>query len=243
MFKHSLCIGKIWHNRYSPKIHKFSYKLNSWMIDLQLIKNTDKKRSIFGNRILQIYRFNPQNYLRDFKGDLINKVKNQFSQLGVTLNGDEKFYLWCQVSNLGIYFSPLNLYFCYCDDRCSYVMAEVSNTPWNERHYYMLDIQNPPIITNKQFHVSPFFGLNQEYRWEFDFNQEEISFAIKSFEGAKLVFSAGYQAKLIDILNIKVKKNILTSPITVYKIIIAIYFEALRLWLKRIAFVPHPKNI
>ena len=242
MYKNSLCIGKVWHKRYSPKVHEFSYKLNSWLINLQELDclNTNSRLVNMANRAL--YRLKPQNYLRDFEGDLTTKIRNQFISLGVMLNGHEEFYLLGQLSNLGIYFSPLNLYFCYLGDACSFVMAEVSNTPWNERHYYLLDISKSEIVTNKKFHVSPFFGLNQDYKWHFDLSNEGIQFTIDSYEEGVKVFSAGYRGSFNLLSARKVSSKIITAPLTGYKILCGIYFEALRIWLKKISYVPYSKS-
>lgn len=152
MFEHSLSEGVVWHKRYSPKVHQFSYKLNSWLIDLQDLEALNNHSRLVSASKMAIYRFQDKHYLRDSSGDLLERIKSKFTGLGVVLDGSERFYLLGQMSNLGIYFSPLNLYFCYVDEQCSYILAEVSNTPWNERHYYLLDPKNPQIISKKNFH-------------------------------------------------------------------------------------------
>jgi DUF1365 family protein len=242
VYKHSLCIGTVWHKRYYPKVHEFNYKLNSWLINLQELDklNTNSRVVNFAKKAL--YRFKPQNYLRDFAGDLNTKIRNQFTNLGVNLKGCEDFYLLGQLSNLGIYFSPLNLYFCYNGEACNYIMAEVSNTPWNERHYYLLDTTHPEIITDKNFHVSPFFGLNQKYKWQFDFSSEQVKFTIDTYQDGVKVFSAGYSACLNLLSFPQINSKILAAPVTGCKILLGIYFEALLIWLKKIPYVPYRKH-
>ncbi len=242
MYKHSLCIGSVWHKRYTPKVHEFSYKLNSWLINLQELDTLNTSSRLFNMAKKAIYRFKPQNYLRDFSGELNTKIKEQFINLGVDLKGDEEFYLLGQLSNFGVYFSPLNLYFCYEGSACNFIMAEVSNTPWNERHYYLLDISKPKIITNKNFHVSPFFGLNQDYNWHFDLQQEQIKFTIDTYQDGLKVFSAGYSGGLNLLSDVSISSKILSAPVTGVKIVCGIYFEALKIWLKKIPYVPYNKR-
>lgn len=241
MFEHSFSDGVVWHKRHSPKVHQFSYKLNSWLINLQKLDQLDNNSRLINRSRAAIYRFQDRHYLRDSNGDLLQRIRSKFIDLGGGLNGEESFYLLGQLSNLGVYFSPLNLYFCYAGEVCTNILAEVSNTPWNERHYYLLDPNQPQIISKKNFHVSPFFGLNQEYHWQFDLTKQKISFKIDSYQEQKLVFSAGYNGNLIPVTSSGIKFRLIKSPFMVYKIIFGIYFEALRIWLKKIRFVPHPK--
>ena len=242
VYKHSLCIGSVWHKRYSPKVHEFSYKLNSWLINLQELHALNTKSRLVNMAKKALYRFKSHNYLRDFSGELNTKIRTQFINMGGDLKGGEEFYLLGQLSNLGLYFSPLNLYFCYQGNNCCYVMAEVSNTPWNDRHYYLLDMSKTDIISNKSFHVSPFFGLNQEYKWGFEFTKDGLQFSIDTYENGNRVFSAGYRGFFSLLSNLKVSHKIRATPFSVYKIVFGIYFEALRIWLKRIPYVPYSKR-
>ncbi len=242
MFKHSLCVGSVWHKRYSPKIHEFRYKLNSWLIDLRELNKLAGNSPFINNKRAALYRFKENQYLRDFPGNLIDKVRQKLINLGADINGVEEFYLLGQVSNLGLYFSPLNLYLCYTDKNCTYILAEVSNTPWNERYYYLLDMSKDQIISEKNFHVSPFFGMKQKYYWQFNINERHITFKIDSYEDTKLVFSAGYSGSLYNLKDKSTKYKILRTPANVYKIISGIYFEALFIWLKKIPFVPYHKK-
>ena len=242
MFEHSLSEGVVWHKRYSPKVHQFSYKLNSWLIDLQELEQLSNDSRLVNASKMAVYRFQDKHYLRDSNGDLVQRIKSKFLDLGAALDGSERFYLLGQMSNLGIYFSPLNLYFCYVDEECNYIVAEVSNTPWNERHYYLLDPKNPQIISKKNFHVSPFFGLDQEYHWQFELTKQKINFKIDTYQEQLLVFSAAYNGSLSSLKQSSTKFKLIKSPFAVYKIMLGIYFEALRIWLKKIPFVTHPNK-
>lgn len=209
--------------------------------------NIDEPSDLAGNSILvnyekrALYNFRHQSYLRDYGAlPLKVKIRELLDNLGAKLIGNETIYLLGQLNNLGLYFSPLNLYFVITGDRCSHILAEVSNTPWNERHYYLLDKEQKHIISPKKFHVSPFFGLNQEYHWDFNIRKDRINFRIDTYENEKNVFSAGFSGNLIGVKDKKFKLSVIKSPLNVYKIFAGIYFEAFRLWLKRIPFVAHP---
>lgn len=241
MYNNSYIAGKVWHKRFGPKVHEFNYNLNSWLIDLQNVEELNSSSLLINSSKHALYKFKPENYLRDSHHQpLVAKIKHKLLELNAILSGNENFYLVGQLSNLGAYFSPLNLYLCYENNECSYILAEVSNTPWNERHYYLLNPRETKIINHKSFHVSPFFGLEQEYHWEFKLSQENIKFRIDTHENSKLIFSAAYSGNLKPLKSAQTK--IIRSPFNIYKILLGIYFEALRIWLKKIPFIHHPRN-
>ncbi len=215
-----------------------------WLLDIDKIEDLATNSRIINIAKSALYQFKPEKYLRD-KGNfpLTHKLKKKLAELGASLADQDKFYLLGQLSNLGLYFSPLNLYLIINDkNECKYILAEVSNTPWNERYYYLLDKSQKQIISTKKFHVSPFFGMNQEYHWNFNFAKDKLGFRIDTYEDNKKVFSAGFNGNLVGVTEDDFYKTIIRSPLNVYKIIAGIYFEAFRLWLiKKIPFIPHPR--
>lgn len=243
MFKNALAKGRVWHKRYTPVEHEFEYKLNSFLVDVDNPQQLSNSSKLISVNKFNIYYFNDANYLRGEIGELKYKVRKKLINLGARLNGTEKIFLLGQLSNLGIYFSPLNLYLCVMSDECRYVLAEVSNTPWNERHYYLIDMQNKPYVIKKDFHVSPFWGLNQDYHWTFKFSHDNLYFQIDNYQGDKKVFSAGYKAKLIPSDNTtELQQQIISSLWNSLKIITTIYYHAFKLLIKKVPFVPYPQS-
>ena len=212
------------------------------MIDIAKPEELVAASSLVSNNRFNLYTFDERKYLRGERGDLVDKVRNKFMSLGAKLSGSERIFLLGQLKNCGIYFSPLNLYLCFIDTQCQYVLAEVSNTPWNERHYYLLDMQNKQYITQKNFHVSPFWNMQQDYHWSFTLTKSSIKFQIDSFVQQDKVFSAGYQVELLPLSDKQTNnRRIMQQPFVVFKIICAIYYQALKLFIKRVPFVPYQK--
>ncbi len=243
MFTNSIALGTVWHKRFTPKTHEFSYKLNSWLIDIDNCSTLGKFSSWVSNKSLNLYSFDESNYLRDYQGNLAQKVRERLIELGGTLKGSEKIFLLGQLKNCGVYFSPLNLFLCFIDNECRYVLAEVSNTPWNQRHYYLINMQEEKYVISKNFHVSPFWSINQDYHWQFKITKDNLYFQIDNYQDKQKVFSAGYQLSFIPFSDKKSNNYmILKQPFGVFKIVSAIYFEAVKLFLKRVPFIPYQKT-
>ena len=165
-------VGEVKHRRYSPAIHKFSTKLFMPFIDLDEIKTLSQSVRWFGTGRFQLARFRKEDYFRGHDSETSLKdaaVEKLFELVGETVNG--RVMVLCQLRYAGVYFSPINIYYFYDeDDNWQYCVGEVSNTPWNERHYYAIpaaEAQRNDWGHNKEFHVSPFKPNESELPLDF----------------------------------------------------------------------------
>lgn len=123
-------------------------------------------------------------------------------------------------------------------------MAEVSNIPWNERHQYVHYLpekgyspENP-----KAFHVSPFNHLNQHYRWELTPPDTTVSVQIDVDDERGHVFTARLDLERHPLERGAVRRQLLRKPVMTLYIVSAIYWQALRLYLKGVPYVPYKKE-
>ena len=142
-----------------------------------------------------------------------------------------------QLRCFGIYFSPVNFFFLYEGNSEKYLLAEVSNTPWNEKHCYLIDLENPE-LTPKTFHVSPFMDLNMSYKWDVKTPLDNTIIRIENWN-EKLLFTALFSAKRHEISRKIVFKILLRWPLISVTIIKGIYWQAVKLLLKGIRYIPH----
>ena len=151
----------------------------------------------------------------------------------------------------GYYFSPLNLYYCFDGDggTVEAVVAEVTNTPWLERHAYVLwagnRIGEPPQLRfrqPKEFHVSPFMDMEAEYQWRLSTPGERLSVGIVNWKEGRRFFDVDMVLKRRGLGRGAMFLALLRHPWMTGRVTQAIYWQALRLWWKRCPYYPHPKQ-
>lgn len=186
--------------------------------------------------------------LSEFK----QRIEDKVTQLGGIWNRD-KIIMLTQVRCLGLYFSPVNFYYCYENDKCKYLLAEVSNTPWNEKHYYLVpfeNISNQPELTPKAFHVSPFMTMDMGYRWKLTAPKSSVSMHIENIKndyddkGNPIkVFDATFGLKKQSWNERNLKKILLRFPAMTLSIVVKIYWQAFKMFvLKGFKYIPHPNS-
>ncbi|NMP31595.1 DUF1365 domain-containing protein [Thalassotalea sp. M1531] len=241
--KSAIYSGIVRHRRYSPRSNQFSYKLYMLALDIDEVANNEVNQGLIGKSWYKPIRIEQKDYLKGEPGTLKQRIKDKVASLGGT-KPLERITMLVQVRCLGLYFSPANFYFCYNKhNNCEYMLVEVSNTPWNKRHYYLVDmLQISP--TDKEFHVSPFMDLAMQYHWKVKAPQSEVnSKMLVHIENVKQdsgkVFDATLALANQQLTSLSSTKLFLTYPMMTLKVILGIYYQAIRLFAKRIPFVSY----
>ncbi len=156
----------------------------------------------------------------------------------------------------GYCFNPVSFYYCY-DSTDSYVeviVAEVNNTPWGEQHCYVLSESinrggklHKRYSLGKDFHVSPFMEMALQYDWRFGVPQSKLNVHMQNIKlaadgGDEKVFDATLTMQRHEITSSNLAKILIQFPFMTGKVVAAIYYQAFKLWLKRIPFYEHPKQ-
>ncbi|MCA1780574.1 MAG: DUF1365 domain-containing protein, partial [Xanthomonadaceae bacterium] len=148
----------------------------------------------------------------------------------------------------GSCFNPVTLYFCEKPGGgLDAIVADVNNTPWDQRHAYVLDAagQTGPDYRfdfDKEFHVSPFLPMDMAYQWRFDYRPESLAVHMKVIRGQSDYLIVGLRLNVHPLTGKAMWQLPLRFPLLGAKVIAAIYWQALRLWLKKIPFHAHPDS-
>lgn len=203
-----------------------------------------QKGGWFGAKWFNPLRFVEKDYVlgepKQLKLRIAEKVQELGGDWGLQLD-QEKVTLLVQCRCFGLYFSPVNFYFCYDQKgQCKYMLAEVSNTPWNKRHFYLVDMK-VQADSQKAFHVSPFMAMDMRYHWQVKPPEQSVAVKIENYQQQK-VFCAAMALKKQAFDSKHLAKTLMSQPMMTAKIVLGIYFQALKLFIKRVPFIGHPEQ-
>lgn len=140
----------------------------------------------------------------------------------------------------------MSFYLCYNEaGRLTYILSEIHNTPWNERHTYTHKVPNdaPDNVVfefDKCFHVSPFMPMDLHYIWTFLFKDERVDIHMALMKKGEKQFQADLRATHNPMTTANMLKLPIEFPFQTLRIVFRIYWHALRLWFKKIPFYTHP---
>jgi len=230
--------GKIMHARFLPKKHRFSYNINLFWLDLNKLNETASKLSWFSTKKFAPIQFRRSDFLGDPKQVLQHSVLDKMSELaGKPLSGN--IFLLSPLRTFGLYFSPVNLY--YLQDTLghySHLLAEVSNTPWNEKHCYLVDLAEQK-DSQKVFHVSPFNPIDMQYKWKIAQPAQKLTLSLACHQESKH-FVANLNLSRQELNSRNLKRVVVKIPFMTIKTVVGIYWQALKLFIKGMPIYSHP---
>lgn len=241
--RHRLLTGRVLHARLSPKRHRFKYRLSMLFLDLDHLKDAFKDRWFWSLEKANLATFRRRDYLPGTQGNLAEAARQLVEQATGT-RPEGSVLLMTQPRYFGLCFNPISLFFCHNKfGEPTHVILEVHNTPWNERHPYVLDLKDGKEVNfDKALHVSPFMDIDMSYRFSYQVIDGEIMISLENYRGEDRLFIARMQLQEQPLNAAACSYALLGTPFMTFKIVLAIYWQALRLWLKGIPFVSHPKQ-
>jgi len=244
------CIYRGWvrHRRYGEPEHDFRYRLFMVFLDLQELDRLRGRLLLCSARRFAPVRFRRDDHLGDRSRPLDECVRELVAARTGRRPGG-RIFLLSHLAYFGHSFNPVSIYYCMGagDDEMEAVVLEVNNTPWGEQHCYVLagDSLRPAAGGrragfDKDFHVSPFLPMDMRYQCYFSRPGEMLSVAMNDFQDGELRLQASMVLRRRPLTGRELAVALLRYPFMTLKVVAGIHWEALRLWLKRARYVPHP---
>ncbi len=241
----SLYVGTIHHRRYIPKNHFFSYPFFMYFLNLDEIESMPSIGRLFSVKKWAFNRFHRPDYYGNAEQPLHRAIKRRMAELtGETVEGP--VYGLMNMRTLGLYFSPVNFYYGYNKQfNLTHFLAEVSNIPWNERHQYAYCVNDGRYSPKdaKRFKVSPFNPVDQRYSWTITPPEEKVGVQLGVHDERGQVFAASLNMNREPLTKKTLRRQLLKKPVMTASIVAAIYWQALRIYLKKIPYIPYQKEM
>jgi DUF1365 family protein len=228
------------HKRFKPKKHFFSYKVFSLLIDLNEIEDLGKKISFFSYNRFNILSFYNIDHGPRNGSSLIKWVKKTLIKAKINVNGGT-IKLLCFPRFFGYVFNPLSIFYYYDKYKnLQAILYEVKNT-FNEQHTYVFRTKPYSNLIlhkcDKKFYVSPFIEMKTFYNFRLSKPGKSINILIEQKDSKGPLLIARQLGRKINLNTQNLLYQFLKHPLMSFKIILAIHFEAFRLWTKGIKLV------
>jgi uncharacterized protein len=244
----TLYFGEVMHARLKPMGHRFSYRVMSLLIDLDRLEVVDRQSRLFAVNRPALYSFNEKDHGERDGSSLRIYAQRCAARHDIDLTGG-RVLLLCYPRLLGFTFNPLSVYFCYrADGELALMIYEVRNT-FGDIHAYVLPV-NPGELSDaglrqqqvKLFYVSPFIDLPMRYHFRVSSPGADLKLRILETDRAGPLLAATFRGRRHELTTAQLLRSFFGLPLVTLKIVAAIHWEALRLWIKGARLVPRPRS-
>ncbi len=239
--------GVVRHRRVAPTTHAFRFRMAQLYLDLDELDRAFTGRWLWSHNRRNLAEFQRTDYLGPMDLSLADAVRMRVQQAtGQRPAGPIR--LLTHLRYFGRVFNPVSFYYCHDEDEVlECIVAEITNTPWGERHAYVLPVdearrQGRSLHWDfpKCFHVSPFMAMERDYRWAFTEPGDDLRVHMDVLQQGGREFDATLSLRRRPLDGPSLARVLWRYPAMTTQVVAAIHWQALRLWLKRTPVHPHP---
>jgi DUF1365 family protein len=242
----ALYFGDVMHARLKPVGHRFSYRVMSLLIDLDRLDIADRQSRLFGVNRAALYSFHERDHGERDGSSLAAYARRRAAEHGIDLTGG-RVLLLCYPRLLGFTFNPLSVYFCTrADGELALAIYEVRNT-FGDIHSYVLPVRPGELTAaglrqqqEKLFYVSPFIDMPMRYHFRLSPPTARVKLRILETDRTGPLLAATFHGVRRALSSAQLLRAFFALPLVTLKIVAAIHWEALRLWVKGLRLVPRP---
>ena len=227
--------------------HEFSYQVFMMYLDLAELDTLLQLSPWWSDKPWRPARFERSDFLGDPDISLDQAVRDRiFEETGERHSGPVR--MLANLRYFGFNMNPITCYYCFdVNEKLTTIVSEVTNTPWKERQSYVLkcdpDERIQRISFGKRMHVSPFNPMDMTYRWSSNNPEKTLFLNLQTEQLGERHVDATMMLKRREINAGSLAGILVEHPWMTAKVVTAIYWQALKLGIKKAPFHDHPKYL
>ncbi len=220
------------------------------LLDLSELDRVFRKRWFWSVGRPNLAQFRRSDYHGDPATPLDQAVRDSVERLGAE-RPRGPIRLLTHLRYFGFCFNPVSFYYCYSEDGATLqnILAEITNTPWRERHCYLLSVDQAQTHGSalgwqfdKAFHVSPFVPMRRTYDWRFQPPGEELRVHMDVLDDAGPELDTTLVLRRRELDSGSLARCLLSYPFMTLHVVFAIHWQALLIWCRRNPVYDHPSK-
>ena len=239
----ALYVGSVMHRRVRPRMHKFRYRAFWLLADLDQLAELSGRLHLFSHNRPNLFSLYDADHGDGTATPLRAQLERRLGAAGIDLGGGP-IRLLCMPRTLGYCFNPLSVYFCYLREGTLVALVYQVHNTFGERHSYIIPVERgnatPHQQCRKSFYVSPFMDMGIRYDFRVAGPGERITIGIRASTSAVPILNAALTGGRRDLTDHNLIRVFLAIPAVTLKVVAAIHWEALRLWLKGLRLQRRP---
>jgi DUF1365 family protein len=244
----ALYAGIVTHVRFRPRSHKLRYRVMQALFDLDELPALGRRLKLFSHNRPNLFSFHDRDH-GDGSGDIKGWIGRELAAEGLLdafEGGLGVVRVLCMPRIAGYVFNPLSVHFCYDQPgTLRAIVYEVHNT-FGERHSYAIAVRGEarPIrqACRKALYVSPFMQMTMDYRFTVTPPDKAVAVRVDALDEEGLLLDARFAGERRPFSDRALAASLFAYPLMTAKVIVGIHWEALKIWLAGVPYVPKPPS-